>query len=158
MPTVVGMPRTVRSKSGRGAELLDELAEVLPSLYGFDQDDDLDFAAMIALLQKYWDELKQNNARGGTKLRNEFLRVVNRMVVSYRETSMPAACGALIIACHNESSYLNDEEARLVHSITGIHLDRAASILNAKSTPCGKLAEAGQGELQDLRSRHGSLR
>jgi hypothetical protein len=44
------------------------------------------------------------------------------------------ACAARVIACHVESSYLNDEEARLVQCITGIHIDRAASFVQAKST------------------------
>jgi hypothetical protein len=32
-----------------------------------------------------------------------------------------------------ESSRLNDEEARLVQCITDIHIDRAASLIKAKS-------------------------
>jgi hypothetical protein len=130
----VGMLRSVRSKSYRGTELLDELAEVLPNLYSFDKESDLDFAAIITLLHKYWGELKKNIEKDETKLRSEFIRVLNRMITLYRETNIPVACGVLIIVCHIESSYLKDEEARLVHSITGIHIDRAASLMNVKST------------------------
>jgi metal-responsive CopG/Arc/MetJ family transcriptional regulator len=69
-----------------------------------------------------------------TKLRSEFIRILNRMVTLYRETNLPVACGVLVVLCDIEASSLNDEEARLVHCITGIHIDRAASIIKTKST------------------------
>jgi hypothetical protein len=56
------------------------------------------------------------------------------MEILHNKTNIPVACAARVIACHVESSYLNDEEARLVQCITGIHIDRAASFVQAKST------------------------
>jgi hypothetical protein len=38
----------------------------------------------------------------------------------YGDLNMPVACGARVVACEVESSYLSDEEARLVRCITGI--------------------------------------
>ncbi len=145
------MPRSVRSKSHRGTELLDQLAEVLPNLYNFDKENDFDFAAIITLLNKYWHELKNNIDRDEVKFRVEFIRILNRMVILYREINKPITYGVTIIICHIEYSYLNDEEAQLVHNITGIHIDRAASILGAKSTAAGRIAAAPQCALQDER-------
>ena len=65
--------------------------------------------------------------------RSEFIRILNRMSTLYGKTNIPVACGVQVVVCHVESSYLNDEEARLVHCITGIHIDRAASIVKAKA-------------------------
>jgi hypothetical protein len=151
------MLRSVRSKSHRGTLLLDELAEVLPNLYGFDKESDLDFAAIITLLHRYWVELQQHVCKDEPKYRSEFIRVLNRMVTLYNETNKPVACGVRIIVCHIESSYLNDEEAQLVHSITGIHIDRAASIVNVKSTAASIIGRAGQCELPGARSPRGPV-
>jgi hypothetical protein len=128
------MLRIVRSKNRRGTELLDVLTEVLPTLYGFNKESDLVFASTITLLQKYWDDLGKHIDKDELKLRSKFIHILNRMVSLYRETNIPLACGFLFIACHIESSNLDEEEARLAHCITGIHIDRAKAIMKDKST------------------------
>jgi hypothetical protein len=124
------MLHSIRSKSHRGRELLDELATELPNLYSFNKESDLDFASTILLLHKYWSKLIARFDKDDTKPRNDFIRILNRMLTLYRETNRPVAYGILVILCHIKSSYFNDEEARLVHCITGIHIDRAVSIIN----------------------------
>ena len=127
------MLRSGRLKTCRGTELLDELANILPNLYGFSEENDLDFASTIVLLHRYWDNLKVRIDKN-SELRSEFIRILHKMAILYGEVNIPVACGARVIACDVESSYLNDEEAQLVHCITGIHIDRATSIFQAKST------------------------
>jgi len=112
---------------------LDELANILPNLYGFNKENDLDFASTIVLLHRYWDHLKER-IDSNSELRNEFIKILHKMAILYGDVNMPVACGARVVACEVESSYLNDEEARLVQCITGIHIDRATSIIQAKST------------------------
>jgi hypothetical protein len=129
------MLHSVQAQSRRGAELLDELAGVLPNLYSFNSESDLDFASTVTLLHKYWNELKECVESGNTECRCEFVRILNRMAALHRMTNIPVACGVMVVVCNVESSYLNDEEARLVHCITGIHIDRAASIVKAKAQP-----------------------
>ena len=53
------MLRSSRLKTCRGTELLDELATILPNLYNFNKDNDLEFASTILLLNRYWDNLKE---------------------------------------------------------------------------------------------------
>ena len=127
------MLHSVRVKARRGTELLDELAGVLPNLYSFNSESDLDFASTVILLHKYWDGIKASVENGNTEHRSEFIRILNRMSTLYGKTNIPVACGVQVVVCYVESSYLNDEEARLVHCITGIHIDRAASIVKAKA-------------------------
>jgi len=122
-------------KTRRGTELLDELASVLSNLYSFNSEGDLDFASTIILLRKYWDEVRGHVDKGKTECRSEFIRILNRMVTLHSKANIPVACGVQVVVCHVESSYLNDEEARLVHCITGIHIDRAASIVKAEAQP-----------------------
>src|SRR5580704_11011584 len=124
------MLRSVRSKNHRGRELLDELATVLPNLYSFNKESDLDFLSTITLLHNYWSKLATRIDKDDIKPRSEFIRILNRMVILYRETNLPVAYGASVILWHIESSYLDDEEARLVHCITSIHIDGAASRIN----------------------------
>jgi hypothetical protein len=127
------MLHSLHQKNRRGAELLDELVNVLSNLYGFDIEHDLDFASTVILLCKYWDDIKAASYKNNKECRREFIRILNRMAILNGKTNLPIACGVRVIACHVESSYLNDEEARLVHCITDIHIDRAASIIKAKT-------------------------
>jgi hypothetical protein len=127
------MLRSNRLKTCRGTELLDELTNILSNLYSFSEDNDLEFASTIILLHRYWDNLKERTDNN-SELRSEFIRILHKMEILYGDVSIPVACGARVIACDVESTYLNDEEARLVHCITGIHIDRATSIVQAKST------------------------
>ena len=117
----------------RGEELLDELVGISPNLYNFDSDNDLEFSSTVLLLLKYWNDIKESVENGNTEYRSEFIRILNRMAISHGKTNAPVACGARVVKCHVESSCLNDEEARLVQCITDIHIDRAASIIRAKS-------------------------
>jgi hypothetical protein len=120
-------------KNRRGAELLDELASVLSNLYGFNIEQDLDFASAVILLCKYWDDIKAATDKNNKECSSEFIRILKRMAILHGNTNLPVACGVRVILCHVESSYLNDEEARLVHCLTDIHIDRAASIIKAKT-------------------------
>jgi hypothetical protein len=127
------MLHSLQLKNSRGIELLDELASVLSNLYSFDSEGDLDFASTIILLLKYWDDIKAHANKDNTECRSELIRILNRMAILHGETNIPVACGVRVVVCHIESSYLNDEEARLVHCITDIHIDRATSIIKAKT-------------------------
>ena len=129
------MLHSVKVQARRGTELLDELTGVLPNLYSFNSESDLDFASTVILLNKYWNELKVRVEKGNTECRSEFIRILNRMVTLHGKTNIPVACGVQVVVCHVESSYLNDEEAQLVHCLTGIHIDRAASIVKAEAQP-----------------------
>jgi hypothetical protein len=119
--------------SRRGEELLDELVGISPALYNFDGENDLEFSSTVLLLLKYWNGIKACVENGNTEYRSEFVRILNRMAVSHGKTNVAVACGVRVVICHVESSCLNDEEARLVQCITDIHIDRAASIIKAKS-------------------------
>jgi hypothetical protein len=114
-------------KTRHGNELLDELASVLSKLYSFNSEGDLDFVSTIILLRRYWDEVRGHLDKGKTECRSEFIRILKKMAILHGKTNIPVACAARVIACHVESSYLNDEEARLVQCITSIHIDRAAT-------------------------------
>ena len=127
------MLHSVQVKVRRGTELLDELAGVLPNLYNFSSESDLDFASTVILLYRYWSGIKACVEKGNAESRSEFIRILNRIAILHGKTNIPVACGVRVVVCHVESSYLNDEEARLVHSITGIHIERAASIMKAKT-------------------------
>jgi hypothetical protein len=127
------MLHSLQQKNRRGTELLDELASVLSNLYSFSIEDDLDFSSTIILLCKYWDDIKSASNKNNKECRNEFIRILKRMAILHGETNLPVACGVRVIVCHVESSYLNDEEARLVHRLTDIHIDRAASTIKAKT-------------------------
>ena len=109
------MLHSVKVQARCGTELLDELTGILPNLYSFNSESDLDFASTVVLLHKYWNDLKEHAEKGNTECRSEFIRILNRMVILHSKTNIPVACGVQVVVCHVESFYLNDEEARLVH-------------------------------------------
>jgi hypothetical protein len=141
-PPVIGMLILGRiKKSHRGTELLDELAGVLPALSKFTEEEYLDFAAAVTVFNRYWLKLKHDIDESGIGRGSEFIRILNRMFVLYCHTSKPAACGVLVILCHIESRYFPDDDAQLVHNITNVHIDRAASIIRTVSISSGVIVE-----------------
>jgi hypothetical protein len=122
-------------KTPRGTELLDELSGVLPVLSKFTEEEYLDFTAAIVVIHRYLVELKSHVGKNETTHRSEFIRILNRMFVLYCLESKPVACGVLVILCHIESYYLPDDDSQLVHHITNVHIDRAASIISTKPIP-----------------------
>ena len=95
------MLRSGRLKACRGTELLDELANILPNLYGFNEENDLDFASTIVLLHRYWDNLKERIDKN-SELRREFIQILHKMAILYGGVNMPVACGARVVACEVE--------------------------------------------------------
>ena len=87
------MLRSSRLKTSRGTELLDELANILPNLYNFNKDNDLEFASTILLLNRYWDNLKER-IDNNSELRSEFIRILHKISILYGEVNIPVACGA----------------------------------------------------------------
>jgi hypothetical protein len=83
------MLHSIRSKSYRGRELLDELGTVLPNLYSFNKESDLDFASTIVLLNKYWSKLKTRIDKGDTKLQIEFIRILVDKIKRLSPAALP---------------------------------------------------------------------
>jgi hypothetical protein len=95
-PSAVGMLILGRFKKiGRGTELLDELAEVLPVISKFSEAEYLEFVATITIIHRYFVDLRRHVDEDQSRVRSEFIRILNRMFVMYCHTSRPAACGVL---------------------------------------------------------------
>ena len=76
-PPVIGMLILGRSKKRhRGTELLDELVEVLLALSQFTEEEYLDFAAAITVINKHWLKLKQDTGAGRIGRGSEFIRLL----------------------------------------------------------------------------------
>jgi hypothetical protein len=72
-----------------GEELLDELVGISPSLYNFDNENDLEFSSTVVLLLKYWNGIKARVEKVNTEFRSEFVRILNRMAISHSKTNVP---------------------------------------------------------------------
>jgi hypothetical protein len=70
---------------------------------------EIDFVSTIILLRRYWDDVRGHVDKGNTACRSEFIRILKKMAILHSKTNIPVACAARVIACHVESSYLNDE-------------------------------------------------
>jgi hypothetical protein len=78
-------------------------------------------------------------SRSARRVTHEKLNLLRDFIDKLPEP-LPVAYSALVMLCHIKSAYLNDEEARLVHCITGIHIDRAASFINYRDGHSGASA------------------
>ena len=53
------------------------------------------------------------------------MRGLRKLYNIHCETNVPVACGLLIVALNIEASSLYDEDAKLVRSLTALHLAKA---------------------------------
>lgn len=121
------MQEAVNSAAGppRGSELLEEFLDVVPELARLGDVPQGNAWATISLFAQYWDCLADHVDDGDDKFRFDIVRGLRKLYNIHCETNVPVACGLLIVALNIEASCLHDEDARLVRSLTGLHLAKA---------------------------------
>jgi hypothetical protein len=117
----------------RGTELLDGMGLVLPNLNHFDDEQDLRCATVTDVLSTYWDVLGAKIDKYDARLRHKVVHSLREMYDRCRQTDISTACGVYIAAAHIEASHLDDDDARLVRSLTTVHIHRARALTKAKA-------------------------
>ena len=120
------------SDAPRGTRLLELLERILPKISEFNDIDDLRCAIVIDLLSAYCEVVNFRVKINEHTARNEFINTLIDLYDKSRFTGVSTACGVFIVASHVKSTYLDDQDAKLVYSLTGLHIHRAKSITRSK--------------------------
>ena len=119
------------ARAPRGSELLEEFLDVVPELAKLCGPSEAQAWAAVSLIAQFWECLLDHLDDRDDKFRFDVVRGRKKLYNLHCDTSVPVACGVLIVALNIEASSLCDEDARLVRSLTALHLAkaRAASAL-----------------------------
>lgn len=117
----------------RGTELLKAIDYVLPYIKNSDSEEYFRYSTVINLLSTCWDILQNKFGAGDVRSRYNFISTLNELYEISRLTEVSTACGVLIVASHIEASYLDDDDAELVHSLTALHIHRAKAVTKARA-------------------------
>src|SRR5208282_923494 len=116
------------AESPRGTQLLEEFLDVVPELAKLGPEDEPLAWATINLFAQYWECLLDHVDEHDDKFRFDVVRGLRKLYNLHCETNVPVACGLLIMALNIEASCLYDEDARLVRSLTALHVAKARAV------------------------------
>jgi hypothetical protein len=85
------------------------------------------------VLSTYWDVLGAKIDKDDERLRNKVVHSLHEMYDRCRQTDISTACGVYIVVAHIEASHLDNDDARLVRSLTAVHIHRAQTLTKAKA-------------------------
>jgi hypothetical protein len=118
------MPRsaTEHPERSRGSNLLQEFENSLPDFKNLDEEQHLRFVKAIRLLCGYF-EISEVRLRSDHffKLRSTIARL-SELYEEYHAKDAILASAILFVKLHIESNYLDDQDANLVHNLTGLHI------------------------------------
>ncbi|HME83628.1 MAG TPA: hypothetical protein VKG91_03540 [Roseiarcus sp.] len=108
----------------QGTMLLEAFEECLPNINSFDEKQHLQFVKAIDRLCHYL-KLKQSQSEGQKFLETQsMINNLRQLYRQYRDNNIVIASAILIVMTHIESHDLDDQDARLVHNLTGLHIHR----------------------------------
>jgi hypothetical protein len=127
LEAVAKMHEPVRMNAGtpRGTQLLEEFLDVVPELAKLSGAAEAQAWAVISLIAQFWEFLLDQMDEHDDRFRLDVVRGLRKLHDMHCETNVPIACGVLIMALNIEASSLHDEDAKLVRSLTALHVARA---------------------------------
>jgi hypothetical protein len=112
----------------RGSQLLEEFLDVVPELANLGGPLETQAWATISLFAQFWECVLDHIDERDDKFRFDVVRGLRKLYNIHCETNVPVACGVLIMALNIEASCLCDEDARLVRSLTALHVAKARAV------------------------------
>jgi hypothetical protein len=110
------------STKRRGTMLLEAFEESLPNFNNLDEMQHLQFVKAIKLLSHYF---KISQSRLECAELSEIQLMIGRLrqlYNQYLDENIVIASAIFIVMTHVESHYLDDQDAILVHHLTGLHV------------------------------------
>jgi hypothetical protein len=113
---------TEHSEKSRGTTLLQEFENSLPDFKSLDEEQHLRFVKAIRLMCEYFD-ISEVRLRSDHffKLRSTITRL-DELYKEYSGKDAILASAILNVKLYVESHYLEDQDANLVHNLTGLHI------------------------------------
>jgi hypothetical protein len=115
----------VSAGTPRGSQLLEEFLDVVPELANLSGPLETQAWATISLFAQFWGCVLDHIDEHDDKFRFDVVRGLRKLYNIHCETNVPVACGVLIMALNIEASCLSDQDARLVRSLTALHVAKA---------------------------------
>jgi hypothetical protein len=118
------MPRNAAEyqEKSRAPTLLQKFENSLPDFKNLDEEAHLKFVKAIRMLCGYLDISEVRLRRDHVfKLRSTIARL-NELYDEYHAKDAVLASAILFVKLHIESHYLDSQDAKLVHNLTGLHM------------------------------------
>jgi hypothetical protein len=118
------MPRNAPEypEKSRAPTLLQKFENSLPDFKNLDEEAHLKFVKAIRMLCGYLDISEVRLRRDHVfKLRSTIARL-NELYDEYHAKDAVLASAILFVKLHIESHYLDSQDAKLVHNLTGLHM------------------------------------
>jgi hypothetical protein len=110
-------------EKSRETNLLQEFENSLPDFKNLDEEEHLKFVKAIRLLCGYFDISEARLRRDHLfKLKSTLTRL-RELHDEYHARDAIIASAISVVKLHIESHYLDGQEAKLVHDLTGLHTD-----------------------------------
>ena len=110
------------STKPRGTSLLEVFENCLPDFNSLDEEQHLQFVKAMHLLSDYF---KISENRPECEILSQIQPMIDSMrqlYNQYRDKDAIIASAILVAITHIQSYYLDDQDAKLVHNLTGLHI------------------------------------
>jgi hypothetical protein len=111
-----------RCVKSRGTVLLEEFETSLPSFNDLDEDQHKRFLRAIRLLTVHYKITEDRLNKDNYSYFRATLNRLNELHDEYVAKDSVIASAILFAKTHIESYYLDDQDAKLVHNLTGLHI------------------------------------
>ena len=104
--------------------LLEAFEQCLPNFNNLDEKQHLQFVKAIDLLSNYL-KMKQSQSENRELSRDKLIvNGLRKLYNQYHDSNVIIASAIFIVMTHFESYHLDDQDAKLVHHLTGLHIYR----------------------------------
>ena len=123
------------SPKWRGTTLFEEFERILPYLSRLDDRGELDFARAVQLLLNHFGLSEVEIDRSELFDAQPIVVNLRSLLDAYLQKTMAIPSAIFVVTAYMESTYLEGEDAGLVHKLTGLHIERAKSMNQSKRNP-----------------------
>ena len=118
------MPRNAAEhpEKSRGSTLLQEFENSLPDFKNLNEEAHLKFVKAIRMLCGYLDISEVRLRRDRVFKLGSTIARLNELYDEYHAKDAVLGSAILFVKLHIESHYLDSQDAKLVHNLTGLHM------------------------------------
>ena len=113
------------AETPRGSQLLAEYLDLVPELAKLDDALEPQVLATIRLIAQFWDCVLDHVDERDDEFRSDVVRGLRKLYNLNCEADVPVACGVLIMALSIEAARFDDQDARLLRSLTALYVAKA---------------------------------
>jgi hypothetical protein len=116
----------------RGTKLFEEFERYIPYLAKLDEHSDPRFTKAVNLLLDHFKLCEVDVDKTKIFVAQPIAANLKQLLNAYLQKTMSVPTAIFVVMAYIESTYLEGEDAELVHKLTSLHIDRAKSIEQSK--------------------------